>query len=133
MKNILSIFESLADENRLRIINLLVAAPELCVIDFERVLKIPQTRVSRHLAYLRNRDIVTTERKGTWVYYSLSGIFTDEPTFKSTLRSMFSKSDQCLTDIELLLEGLDDNNIAALREADEETLEFVIKNCCSLA
>lgn len=132
MKNVLSLFEALADENRLRIVNLLIASPELCVADLERVLNIPQTRVSRHLAYLRNRDIVSAKRNGTFMLYSLSGDFLKEPSLKSTLRSMFAKSERCLTDIELLLEGLDDNNIAALREASAETIEAVIENCCNI-
>ena len=48
------VMQALADVNRLRIINLLLQADELCVCDIERVLDVPQARVSRHLTILRN-------------------------------------------------------------------------------
>jgi ArsR family transcriptional regulator len=132
MKHITTLFESLADENRIRIVNLLLASPVLCVNDLQRVLQIPQTRVSRHLAYLRARGIVDAERKGTWMYYSIGTKITEVPTFKQSLRSFFANSQQCLQDIELLLEGLDSNEITALQDADNETVEFVIENCCNI-
>lgn len=132
MTHIKELFESLADENRLRIINLLIASPYLCVADFQRVLDMPQTRVSRHLGYLRSRDIVHADRKGTWMYYRLSDRIQKNSGLVATLRSMFAKTETGLQDIELLLEGLDGNSIAALKEAAPETVEFVIENCCSL-
>jgi len=132
MTQIKELFESFADENRLRIINLLIASPYLCVADFQRVLDMPQTRVSRHLGYLKSRDIVQADRKGTWMYYQLSDRIQKNQGLVSTLRSMFAKTEKGLHDIELLLEGLDDNTIAALKEAPPETVEFVIENCCSL-
>jgi ArsR family transcriptional regulator len=132
MKQITSLFESLADENRIRIVNLLLASPVLCVNDMQRVLEIPQTRVSRHLAYLRARGIVDAQRKGTWMYYSIGSKITRVPAFKQSLRSFFANSAQCLQDIELLLEGLDSNEIMALQHADNETVEFVIENCCNM-
>ncbi len=132
MKQIQSLFEALADENRLRIVNLLIASPVLCVADLQRVLDMPQTRVSRHLGYLKNRGLVSSDRKGTWMYYSLSEKIKRDKHLIASLRSMFSKSESALQDIELLLEGLDDNSIAALREAKPETVEFVIENCCNL-
>ena len=132
MTQITQLFESLADENRLRMINLLIASPFLCVADFQRVLDIPQTLVSRHLSYLKSLDIVTSDRKGTWMYYRLSDRIAINKGLVSTLRSLFAKSEQGLHDIELLLEGLDDNTIAALKEANHEIVEFVIENCCTL-
>ena len=79
-----------------------------------------------------SRDIVQADRKGTWMYYQLSDRIQKNPGLVSTLRSMFAKTETGLHDIELLLEGLDDNSIAALKEAPPETVEFVIENCCSL-
>lgn len=133
MNNLVATFESLSDENRLRILNLLIASPRLCVMDLERVLGLPQTRISRHLAYLRNRNMVTAHREGTWMVYELGGIFLQNPGLKQTLRSMFSGSEQYLSDIERLLEDLDENAVSALKDADPETVGQVIENCCNLA
>jgi len=65
------VFEALADETRLRILNLL-AEGELCVCDLMRVLKEPQSKISRHLAYLRRSGLVESKRGGLWMYYGLS-------------------------------------------------------------
>jgi ArsR family transcriptional regulator, arsenate/arsenite/antimonite-responsive transcriptional repressor len=131
MKQPIAIFEALADENRLRVLNLLIVSPELCVADLERILGLPQTRVSRHLAYLKSRDLVDARRNGTWKYYTLGTVFRQQPNLAGTLRSMLIQSEQCLSDIELLLEGLDRNSVTALQGASSETIESVIQNCCA--
>lgn len=69
--NLLRIYDCLCDETRLRLLGLLAVQP-LCVCHFEAVLKLPQTRISRHLAYLRRHDMVATEQRGPWRIYSLA-------------------------------------------------------------
>ncbi len=69
------VFEALADETRIRILNLL-AEGELCVCDLMRVLKEPQSKMSRHLAYLRRSGLVESKRGGLWMYYKLSPLGT---------------------------------------------------------
>lgn len=64
-------FKALADETRLRILMLLLSG-ELCVCEILAVLDLPQSTVSRHLAYLRNADWVLDRRQGTWMYYRLN-------------------------------------------------------------
>ena len=66
-----TVLKALADATRLRILGLL-AAGEVCVCDLHDSLRLPQSKVSRHLAYLRRADLVTTRRKGQWVYYRLA-------------------------------------------------------------
>jgi len=44
-------FKSLADETRLKILGLLLAAEELCVCDVIGALGITQSRASRHLGF----------------------------------------------------------------------------------
>jgi len=65
------LMQGLADINRLRIVNLLLQRTELCVCDIERVLEIPQTRVSRHLSILRHAGLVSARREGRWIHYRL--------------------------------------------------------------
>lgn len=72
MKHISQTFKALSDPIRLRIVLLLQAEGELCVCDLMAVLKLPQSTVSRHLAYLRRSCWVDYRRQGVWMYYTLS-------------------------------------------------------------
>jgi ArsR family transcriptional regulator len=71
MKKTAKIFKALADETRLRILALL-GEGELCVCDLMIVLDLPQSTVSRHLATLRNAELVEDRRQGVWMYYRLA-------------------------------------------------------------
>jgi len=72
MKHLAQTLKALSDPIRLRIILLLQAEGELCVCDLMAVLGLPQSTVSRHLAYLKRSCWVDTRRQGLWMYYSLS-------------------------------------------------------------
>lgn len=65
------LMKALADETRLTSIVLLLEAP-MCVCDLMAQLALSQPKVSRHLALLRDVGLVTTERRGQWVYYSVA-------------------------------------------------------------
>jgi ArsR family transcriptional regulator len=60
----------LCDETRLRILNLLQVSP-LCVCHLQHILDVSQVNVSRHLAYLKNHDLVETTRFQNWTIYNL--------------------------------------------------------------
>ena len=64
-------FKGLADENRLRIVNLLLHG-ELCGCDIQYVLNNSQPNVSRHLTYLKNAGLVQDRRDGFRVFYRLA-------------------------------------------------------------
>ena len=68
--NIELLFKALADPTRLRLIKLL-GDDELCVCSCVEVLKTPQSKVSRHLAYLRRAGLVSARRDGKWIHYRL--------------------------------------------------------------
>lgn len=72
MKSHVQLFKTLADETRLRILMLLYAEGELCVCDIIAALLLPQSTVSRHLAYLKKSAIVIDRREGLWIYYSIN-------------------------------------------------------------
>ena len=72
MEKLAVVFKALSDESRLRIINLLFHSGELCVCDIERVVGATQTKVSRHLAYLRRVGLVDDRRQGLWMLYSIA-------------------------------------------------------------
>ena len=72
MKHLAQTLKALSDPIRLRIILLLQSEGELCVCDLMAVLGLPQSTVSRHLAYLKRSCWVDTRRQGVWMHYTLS-------------------------------------------------------------
>lgn len=71
MSDAVKLFKALADETRLRILNL-IGQRELCVCHIVEALGLGQSKVSRHLAHLRNAGMVIDRRDGLWMYYSLA-------------------------------------------------------------
>ena len=72
MKHTAEFFKSLADETRLRLLLLLHEGREHCVCDLMHALDMPQSTVSRHLAYLKRSGWLQDRRGGVWMYYSLN-------------------------------------------------------------
>ena len=67
---LVKIYECLCDQTRLRLLNVLAPGP-LCVCHFQEILREPQVKISKHLAYLRARGLVEVERSGNWMVYEL--------------------------------------------------------------
>jgi ArsR family transcriptional regulator len=68
--DLVRLFAALADPTRLRLLTLMDGR-EVCVCYFVEILRQSQPKISRHLAYLRNADIVTARREGKWMHYSI--------------------------------------------------------------
>jgi len=66
------LFSLLSDETRLRCLMLLQKEKELCVCEISHIIGSIQPKISRHLALMRQSGLVSDERRGQWVYYSLS-------------------------------------------------------------
>jgi len=64
-------FKALADQNRLKIVELLSDKP-LCVCEIEKSLDLPQNLVSHHLSVLKEVKIVEDCKCGKNNYYSLN-------------------------------------------------------------
>ncbi|ALP53674.1 ArsR family transcriptional regulator [Candidatus Tenderia electrophaga] len=76
------IFQSLADETRLRIIRLMVAtAEESCLCELVDSLLEPSYKLSRHLKILRQAGLLSSQKEGRWVYHRL----VLEPSYLETL------------------------------------------------
>lgn len=106
MKDLEQYFKALGDNNRLRIINLLLHG-ELCVCDIQYVLENSQPHVSRHLAYLKNSGMVADRRDGYRIYYRLTD--TTELTKRllfEFLRHAFTNEEQLQRDTERLQEAI---------------------------
>lgn len=64
-------FRAFADETRLRVLQLL-SNGELCVCDLMSAVDAPQSKMSRHLAYLKRAGLVLDRKQGKWRHYSLA-------------------------------------------------------------
>ncbi len=100
--DLVQIYQCFCDPTRLRILHLLTHTP-LCVCHFQDVLDEPQVKVSKHLAYLRERGLVVAQREGNWMIYSLperrdaeleanleclQACVQNDPIFKRDLRNL---------------------------------------------
>lgn len=62
----------LGDDLRLSLVCLLHGQGEVCVCDLVDAVSAPQSTVSRHLAQLRQCDLVVARRQGTWMHYRIN-------------------------------------------------------------
>ena len=67
------VFKALGDPVRLRLLSLIGAhqGGEVCVCELTDAFDLTQPTISHHLKVLREAGIITSERRGTWVYYRL--------------------------------------------------------------
>ena len=70
----------LGDDIRLSLICLLHGQGEVCVCDLVDAMQAPQSTVSRHLAQLRQCELVVARRQGTWMHYPVSYTHLTLPT-----------------------------------------------------
>src|SRR5437868_3206361 len=84
-----SVFLALADQTRLRLLNLMRGG-EVCVCFFVEVLDEPQPKISRHLAFLRKAGLVNARRDAKWMHYSLAELShtTAQQVFSRTIESL---------------------------------------------
>jgi DNA-binding transcriptional ArsR family regulator len=68
----LRLLAALADPTRLAIVRQLAADTETCACDFTDCCAVGQPTVSHHLRVLREAGIVTSERRGQWIFYRLA-------------------------------------------------------------
>jgi len=72
------LFKCLADETRLRCVALLHKEGKLCVCELTHALNLLQPKISRHLALMRQANLLLDSREGQWVYYQIN---PDLPTW----------------------------------------------------
>ena len=64
--------QALADPTRLRLLNLLTQAKEICVCELVDAVALPQYAVSRHMRALAQAGFVQDRKAGRWVYYRIA-------------------------------------------------------------
>ncbi len=67
MDRLVQYFRALSEEVRLRIIMLLTRG-EFCVCDIMEILDEPQSKVSRHLSYLKSSGLISAKRVRVWMH-----------------------------------------------------------------
>ncbi|HAJ91751.1 MAG TPA: transcriptional regulator [Gammaproteobacteria bacterium] len=72
-----SLFRMCADTTRLRVLMLLQQEGELCVCELTHALDLSQPKISRHLAHLRDSELLQARRNGQWVYYRINPTLPD--------------------------------------------------------
>ncbi len=64
-------YAALADPVRLRLLSMVAAAGELCACDLQRPLGKSQPTISHHTKVLAEAGLITGEKRGRWVWWSL--------------------------------------------------------------
>ena len=83
----------LADETRLRSLILLQQNGELCVCELTEMLNISQPKMSRHLAALRDAEIVDTRRSRQWIHYRMA---TTLPSWAREVLNILATADETI-------------------------------------
>lgn len=107
--DLIEIYNCLCDKTRLRIVHLLTKSP-LCVCHLQDILGLTQVAASKHLAYLRLRGLVESQRHEQWMIYSLPAkppreldwqlrclqdCLPTDPVFRDDLRKLKALQSDC--------------------------------------
>ena len=76
-RTLVKTFKALSDESRIEIVRML-SEKSLCVKSLVRRLHISQPAVSQHLRVLREAGLISGEKKGYWVHYSVRSSISDD-------------------------------------------------------
>ena len=128
--DLIEIVKALGDENRIRILNLLMRQ-ELCVCEIETLLDMTQSNASRHLNKLKTSGIITSEKKSQWVYYSVDNNFIEKNNLLyKFLKSKMDENTQWIKDMERLKKYKNSNfTCEQLRENKSQVLKYLQERC----
>ncbi|WP_246552359.1 ArsR/SmtB family transcription factor [Vallitalea pronyensis] len=124
---IVNMFKSLSDENRLRIMNLLIR-DELCVCEIEVILELSQSNVSRHLNKLKSDKMIDFHKKAQWVHYFASDYLKkDKANLYQLLQEETEKIPQCMEDVRRLNAYKDSHLTCESIRQDKEAVWEIIR------
>lgn len=112
---IVEVLKALSDSNRLRIVNALGQADELCACQIIELLGVTGATVSNHIKILVTAGLVSSRKDGKWVHYKLTGIHGDSGTILKVVLDKLSRE-------EFIIE--DNKRIPEIMACDKEEL------CC---
>lgn len=90
------IFKAFSDESRIRMMYLLFKNKEMCISDLELILDFTQTKISRHLIYLKNAGLVNYRKVDQWTFYFIKDELYD---FIDVVMKYFEKNPELINDM----------------------------------
>jgi ArsR family transcriptional regulator len=114
----------LSDENRLRIINLILKE-ELCNCEIETILELSQSNTSRHLSKMKGLEFWDSYKDGNWVHYRIKKdeTYTELIEF---LKQEFKKEEIFVKDLERLDKYKNSGmNCTVIREDKDKVLDYL--------
>ena len=120
--DLIQIYQCFCDRTRLRILHLLSASP-LCVCHLQVLVEESQVKISKHLAYLKEKGLVEAVRHQNWMIYQLPAERPPE----------LDKNLQCLQDC-VQSDSVFKDDLRRLRQIESEIcwIDSAI-SCCSRA
>ena len=67
-----AVFKALSDETRLRMLKAISHMDEMCECNIVPVFGLSQPTISYHLKVLREAGLITSERRGQWVWHRVN-------------------------------------------------------------
>jgi arsenate reductase len=115
--------KALADPLRLRMLSLIASSPsgEACVGDIATVAEVSQPTVSHHLKVLKGVGVLTSQRRATWIFYSIAPQARRAVT---TLLETFAPAAVAADELEHQMPGLTDADAILERMARELTGQY---------
>jgi ArsR family transcriptional regulator len=122
----IALFKALGDENRMRLVNLLMHA-ELCVCEIEVMLDLNQSNISRHLKKLKDAGIISSSKDAQWIHYKISDDFKDKNSLLYDYLELQMQKDMLFKkDLDRYFKYRDSNlNCQYIREDRGEVLDMI--------
>jgi ArsR family transcriptional regulator len=87
IQDLIEELKALADETRLRILNLIWEGEDLCSCEIERILGLKQSNTSRHMRRLKEAGLVRSYKKAQWIHYRIPAGLREESSYISNVVS----------------------------------------------
>ena len=106
-RDVTRVFRTLSDDTRFRLLRLL-ARDELTVNELASITQFAQPRISNHLKILREENLITERRAGSWRFYRVDADVLDEVTRSlwPALQAAWADEEQFAADDKRLAEVL---------------------------
>lgn len=121
MNDLLKFLKCIADENRFKILKLLLDG-QYCVCQLQEILDKSQSSISQHLSYFKDLELLNEKHHAKWTYYSI-----DRNVYDNYLADLIALKANTFVELNLSdLEGKIDN----LDSAEVINSEGIERSCC---